>query len=143
MNKKVLVISIGLLITGVATVALAQTLPGSISKCTMRNDFTGTDWPVSCPGVDGDCDFDSTDHDCPACCVLDTIYSVTDWIFAGVILIAGILVVVGAYKIMTAGGNPENVNTGRNYILWAMVGLAVALLAKSIPAIVKAMLKIS
>ena len=54
-----------------------------------------------------------------------------------------ILVVIGAYKIMTAGGSPDNVHTGRNYIMWAMVGLGVALLARSIPAIVQAVLRIS
>ena len=67
MNKKVLVISIGLLITGMATVVLAQAFPGTISKCTMRNTFTG--WPVTCPAAASPCSFDSTTYDCPTCCV--------------------------------------------------------------------------
>jgi len=142
MNKKFLAISIGLLMAGMATVVLAQAYPGTIEKCTMRNTFS-SDWGIDCPVATVDCPFTSTSYDCPACCVIDTIYTVTDWIFAGVILIAGILVILGAYKIMTAGGAPDNVNTGRSYIIWAMVGLAVALLAKSIPAIIKAILKVS
>jgi len=45
--------------------------------------------------------------------------------------------------MMTAAGAPEKVTTGRNYIIWAMVGAIVAALAKAIPAIVKAVLQLS
>ena len=139
MNKKILaLISVGLLM---ATSVLAQvTEPGQLSQCTLMHDFSG--WSsLRCPSS-GSCEFTNANADCAVCCVLDTIYTVTDWIFYGVVSIAIILVVVGAYKIMTAGGNPENVNVGRQYIMWSMVGLAVALLAKSIPAIVKALLRL-
>ncbi len=138
MNKKILAsISVGLLM---AASVLAQVEPGQLSQCTLMHDFSG--WSgIRCP-ASGVCEFTNASADCAVCCVLDTVYTVTDWLFYGVVSIAIILVVLGAYKIMTAGGNPENVNVGRQYIMWSMVGLAVALLAKSIPAIVKALLRL-
>jgi hypothetical protein len=73
-------------------------------------------------------------------CVLDAIYTVTDWVFFVLIAIAALLVIWGGFTIATAGGNPENVNKGRSYILYAMVGLVVALLSRAIPSIAKALI---
>jgi uncharacterized membrane protein HdeD (DUF308 family) len=53
-----------------------------------------------------------------------------------VIIIAFIFIVMGALNIITAGGSPEKVTTGRNYILYAIIGLIVALLAWQLPRIV-------
>jgi hypothetical protein len=142
MTKKVLAfITVSFLAAGLAGMALAQTEPGELSGCTLQHDFSG--WTkVNCPAP-GFCDFSDTTNNCPVCCVMDTVYNVTDWIFLAVVAISGIMVVFGAYKIVTAGGNAENVNVGRSFIMYAMIGLAVALLAKSIPAIVQAVLNIS
>ena len=143
MNKKAL-ITITLLILTAATVVSAQIVePTEISQCKLSNDLSSLT-KVSCPsGVGQPCRFDSTTYDCVVCCTLDTIYNVTNWVFYIVVSAAIILVVIGAYQIMTAGGNPDNVNTGRRYIMWSMVGLGVALLAKSFPEIAKAILRIS
>jgi hypothetical protein len=46
--------------------------------------------------------------------------------------------IMGALNIITAGGSPEKVTTGRNYIMYAVIGLIVALLAWELPNIVKA-----
>jgi len=70
-------------------------------------------------------------------CLLNTLYGVTNWIFAALVAVAGILVILGAFNIVTAGGSSDKVASGRNYIIYAAVGLAVGLLARAIPAIVR------
>ncbi|GAH21146.1 unnamed protein product, partial [marine sediment metagenome] len=82
------------------------------------------------------------DYDCPMCCVLDTIYTVTDWIFAGVVALVVIFVLIGAFNLLTAAGSPEKVKSGRDFIIYASIGMIVAILAKAIPAIVKAILRL-
>jgi hypothetical protein len=70
-------------------------------------------------------------------CLLNTVMTVTDWVFYALIVITAFLVILGGFTIATAGGDPSRVDTGKNYILYAMIGLAVALLSRAIPAMVK------
>ena len=119
-------------------VASAQVELKEINKCTLRHDFSA--WTkIDCPSS-GACQFDSTTYDCPMCCLLDTIYTVTDWIFAGIVSLVVIFVLIGAFNLLTAAGSPEKIKSGRDLIIFASVGMLVALLAKAIPAIVKAIL---
>jgi len=118
----------------------AQVEMAEISKCTLTHDFSA--WTkVKCP-ASGDCLFTDTTYDCPTCCLLNTLYTVTDWIFAALIAIAGIFIIWGGVLIVMSGGAPEKVTAGRQNIVWAIIAILVALLAKAIPAIVKAMLKL-
>lgn len=117
------------------TLALAQTLPPSPTGCTMRGDYS-TFTTMDCPTQGNSCLFTDTNVDCGACCLLDAVYKVSQWIMYIVMIIAFIFIVMGALSIITAGGSPEKVQTGRNYILYAIIGLIVALLAWSLPRIV-------
>ena len=71
------------------------------------------------------------------CCLLNTIYNVTDWIFVLLVAVAALFVIMGGVNIVTAGGNAEKITSGRNYIMYAAVGLLVALLARAVPSIVR------
>lgn len=144
--KKVLtalVLTSFLAVLAVPLVATAVTEPAEMTgQCIMRNDLSG--WQnVTCPGKSGTCLFTDTTKDCAMCCVLDVVYSVTNWIFVFVLALVVIFVLIGAVQILTAGGSPEKVNTGRSYIIYAVVGAIVAALAKAIPAIVRSILGIS
>ena len=48
-----------------------------------------------------------------------------------------IMVLVGAFQLITSSGDPEKVSQGRKTILWAAVGLAIALLAGGAVSIIK------
>ena len=119
-----------LVILTVPVLTSAQTL----DKCIIKVDIPSTPG-LTCPGVGEDCLY--TDPNCGMCCLLSTLYGVTNWIFAALVAVAGILVILGAFNIVTAGGSPDKVASGRNYIIYAAVGLAVGLLARAIPAIVR------
>ena len=71
------------------------------------------------------------------CCIMNTMYSITDWIFVFLVGLAGIFVIVGAMILLMAAGAPEKVTSGRNYIMYAALGLIVGLLAKAIPGLVR------
>ena len=47
-----------------------------------------------------------------------------------------IMVIVGAYYIITSGGNPGRRTKGKDYVLWAAIGFGVLILADSVALIV-------
>ena len=127
----------------VPMVALAQPK----DKCTLKHDLTIT----TGAGIDDECikgqtvggegsGATNTTNAWGLCCALDGVYTATDWVFVVLIAVVAILIIWGAFTIVTAGGAPEKVSSGRNYIVYALIGLAVALLAKALPSIVKALL---
>jgi hypothetical protein len=48
-----------------------------------------------------------------------------------------IIIIIGAYFIMTAGGDPAKVAKGKNIIIYSLIALVIILLAKSLVAIIK------
>ena len=72
-------------------------------------------------------------------CLLSTIYVITDWIFTFLMVVVGIFVIIGAFTLVTSAGAPDKVVKGRNYILYAAIGMVVALLAKAVPALVRSL----
>jgi hypothetical protein len=59
------------------------------------------------------------------------------WFLNIIISISVIMILVGAFYFVTAGGDEDKVETAKKYILYAAVGLAIALLAKAIVEIVQ------
>ena len=144
--KKVLtsLILVSLLaILAVPLVASAQ-VPPEILKCKMRHDLTTdaswADRGFVCAAKGSDCTFSDTAKTCGVCCLMDTVYTVTDWIFVGVVTIVIIFILWGAFNLLTAAGSPEKIKLGREQIIYASIGMLVALLAKAIPYIVRSVL---
>ena len=80
------------------------------------------------------------DTDCAVCCFFSAIYTVKNWIFFAVMAVSTIMVILGAFTIVTAGGDPSKLSSGRNYILYAMIGFAIALFSTAIPTLVQGLL---
>lgn len=59
--------------------------------------------------------------------IIDTI---TNWIFAGFTVLAAIMVLLAAIQFVKDGGNPEKISEARLKLIWAAVGVGVALMAK-------------
>ena len=51
-----------------------------------------------------------------------------------------LMVLIGGFFYMTGGENPEKIKTAHKIIIWALVGIAVVLLANSAAIIVKELL---
>lgn len=131
--KKVL---IGLVLISFLAVLVMPTLVsaqvGALEGCTMSRDV-GVD---GCPGEGEVCNYEDNAQ-CGICCLLNTIYNVVDWIFVVLVAIAALFVIIGAITLLTAAGSPEKIKSGRDYIMWAAIGLVVAFLSRAIPAFVK------
>lgn len=68
--------------------------------------------------------------------ILNDLCVVFAWAFYFLIVVAIIMVVVAAFKYLTAGGEPEKVKSAGATLLYAAVAIGVALLAKAIPLVV-------
>lgn len=55
--------------------------------------------------------------------------------------ILAIMILIGGFQILTAGGNPEKVKTGRHTILYSVIGYAIILSAWGIVAIIEKLLE--
>ena len=66
--------------------------------------------------------------------LIDIIFSI---IWPVVVAFAIIMFILAAFMFFTAQGDPEKVTNARNAVLWGVVGMVVALLAFSIPFIVR------
>jgi len=70
-------------------------------------------------------------------CLLDSVMTVTDWIFYILLLVVVVMIVIGAFMFMTAAGDPEKAGKAKTLIIYAIIGLVIALVAKFIPSIVR------
>lgn len=62
----------------------------------------------------------------------ELINNIIDFIFYVAMALAPLMVLIGAFYIMSAGGNPKRVETGKNIILYTVIGLVIVFLAKAI-----------
>ena len=73
-------------------------------------------------------------------CLLGSIGAVTRWIFTFLMVVSPVMILTGTYYIMTGGGDPEKLKKGKNFIIWASIGLVVGLFSNAIPGIVTSLL---
>ena len=52
-----------------------------------------------------------------------------------------LMIIIGAFQIMTGAGNPEQITKGRQTVTWAIVGYALLILSKSVTFIIAELLK--
>lgn len=100
--------------------------------CTMRFDV-GVD---RCPSS-GRCDSKDYPEIWGICCMLNTLITATNWFYYVLIILSVILIIWGAFAILFATGDPEKMKKGRSIIIYAIVGIAIALFARVIPSIVR------
>lgn len=75
-----------------------------------------------------------------SCDITDLLNKIANGLLIISIPIATIMILVGAFQMLTAAGNPENFEKGKKTILYAAIGLGVLLLAKVIIAILQSVL---
>lgn len=73
--------------------------------------------------------------------VMTLIEKISTWFLTVVVALSVVIIVWGGFNFMMSGGESDKVKEGRDRIFWGAVGLAVALLAKSITALVESLVK--
>ncbi len=72
----------------------------------------------------------------------DLIYAVIDWFVIAVgPAIAVVMIIYGGFQILTAGGDPKKFETGKQIILYAVVGYGIILLAEGVVLIIQKLLQ--
>lgn len=51
------------------------------------------------------------------------------WLFNIIIALAVVFIIYGGFVFLTAGGEEEKIKSGKNYVLWGVIGLVVATIA--------------
>ncbi|MBI2033615.1 MAG: hypothetical protein HYT13_00745 [Candidatus Liptonbacteria bacterium] len=62
---------------------------------------------------------------------------IAEALFYVAIPIVSIMVLIGAFQLLTSAGNPEKVQTGKKTLFWAVGGFLVIILGLGITAIIK------
>ncbi len=67
----------------------------------------------------------------------DIIDAITKWVFYLAMIIAPLMIVIGAFMVLTSGGDPARVTKARRLIIWAAIGLAIILFSRAIYGVIK------
>ncbi|MDD4358726.1 MAG: pilin [Candidatus Pacebacteria bacterium] len=82
-----------------------------------------------------------TTKDCGTCCLLNTVYNIIDWVFLIIMVVSVGMIIWGAVTYLTSAGNSEKIKEANQRILFAAIGIAVALLSKAVPSVVLSIIK--
>lgn len=72
--------------------------------------------------------------------MVEALDAIANWLWTILLLVAVIFIVLAGYTFVTAGGNSDQVNKARDQVLWAVVGVAVALISRGVIDFVKGLL---
>ncbi|MDD5750677.1 MAG: pilin [Candidatus Pacebacteria bacterium] len=72
--------------------------------------------------------------------VKDFIDKAVSYVFYISVIMAPLMIVIGAFLFLTSAGNPKQSKSGMNIIKWTVIGFAIILFAKGITAIIKMIL---
>lgn len=83
------------------------------------------------------CRYNNVDNQCGPCCLLNSTFSISNWIFMVILLLSGFMMSYSAYLFVMAGNNPSNIERARKIVIFSGVGIGVALFSRAIPYLVK------
>lgn len=69
--------------------------------------------------------------------LLNIVEAVGDWIFTGFLIFAAIFIVLAAFQFARGGGDPVQVAAARKNIIFAVIGVIIALLSKGIITVIR------
>jgi hypothetical protein len=64
-----------------------------------------------------------------------------NFIFYIALALTPLMIIIGAFYLLTAGAEPKRVETGKNIILFTLIGFTIILLAKGLVALIKQILR--
>jgi hypothetical protein len=73
--------------------------------------------------------------------VTETLEKIANWLFYILLFVAAIFIVIAGVSFVTAQGDPEKFKKAKDTVLYAVVGIVVALLSRGIVALVNTVLR--
>jgi len=71
---------------------------------------------------------------------IDLLNNIVNWIFVVVMVFAVIFIVLAGFQFITGGGEPQQVSQARNKLLYAAIGIMVAVLARGLVTAVRSLI---
>ncbi len=65
------------------------------------------------------------------------INAIIDFLVVVALALSSLMIVIAGYYFVTAQGNPQKVQTGKDIILYTLIGLGIILFAKAVTSILK------
>jgi phosphoglycerol transferase MdoB-like AlkP superfamily enzyme len=69
--------------------------------------------------------------------IFDALETLTNYLFTILLIVAVIFLIIAAFTFITASGDPDKVGKARNFVLYALIGVAVAVAARGLVALVQ------
>ena len=135
MKKVLLGLILTLFLAGLMVPVLVSAQAGPPESCFVTHDLKLTSATSGLPICEKNTSVSVDVY--PMCCLLNTIYTVIDWVFYVLLAVVVVMIVIGGFYFVTAAGDPEKASKGRQLIIYALIGLIIALLARLIPALVR------
>ncbi|MFA4999313.1 MAG: hypothetical protein WC519_01120 [Parcubacteria group bacterium] len=73
--------------------------------------------------------------------ILDLVNKIVNWVFAFFFAAAIFFILWAAFDFLTAAGKEEKLASAKNRLIYAAIGIALALVARSIPLLVQTFIK--
>lgn len=64
--------------------------------------------------------------------VFTAIAAITNWVFGFFLVVSVLFILVGAYELLISKGDPEGFAKAKKTLLYAVIAIAIAVMAKSI-----------
>ena len=77
----------------------------------------------------------------PSTDVIVILDSLTNWLFAILLVIAAIWIILAAFMFVTAAGDPDKTKKARDFVLYALIGVLVGFAAKGLVMLVENIVK--
>jgi phosphoglycerol transferase MdoB-like AlkP superfamily enzyme len=77
------------------------------------------------------------EYTAPEVDIFDALNTLTDYLFTILLVVAVIFLIIAAFTFITASGDPAKVEKARNFVLYALIGVAVAVAAKGLVMLVQ------
>jgi len=75
--------------------------------------------------------------------IMNLLNTIANWLLTILLIVAAIFIIIAGFLFVTAMGDPEKVKSARNFILWALIGVAVALASKGLVLLIREIVKSS
>jgi len=72
---------------------------------------------------------------------VEAMRTLTDWLFVILVVVAVIFIILAGLQFITGGGDPTAISAARTKLVWAAVGVGIALLARGLPAAVENLIR--
>ena len=69
--------------------------------------------------------------------IFDALETLTNYLFTILLIVAVIFLIVAAFTFITASGDPDKVGKARNFVLYALIGVAVGVAARGLVSLVQ------